>query len=45
MIRFLFLVSNLTVLDLGIFGDIICFDVCLKSEFGKSCFQQSASAK
>ena len=45
MIRFLFLVSNLTFLDLGIFGDIICFDVCLKNEFFRSCFQQSAKCK
>ena len=37
--------SNLTFLDLGIFGDIICFDICLKNEFFRSCFQQSAKCK
>ena len=45
MIRFLFLVSTLTFLDLGIFGDIILFNVCLKNEFFRSCFQQSAKCK
>ena len=39
------LVSNRTFLDLGIFGDIIVFVVCLKNEFFRSCFRQSAKCK
>ena len=42
IIRFLFLVSNLTFLDFGSFCDSICFNVCLKNGFFESCFQQSA---
>ena len=45
MIRFSFLVSNLIFLDLGNFGDIICFNICLKHGFFKSCFQQSAKGE
>ena len=32
-------------LDVGIFGDIICFDISLKNEFFRSCFRQSAKCK
>ena len=45
MIRFMILVSNVTFLDLGIFHDILVLNVCLKNEFFKSCFQQSAKSK
>ena len=44
MIEILFLVSILTFVDLGIFGDII-FDVFVKNEFVRSCFQQSVKCK
>ena len=44
IIRFLLLVSHLTFLDLGIFGDFF-LDVCLKNGFFKSCFQHSAQGK
>ncbi len=45
MIRFLIWVATLTFLDLGIFGDINVFSVCLKSGFFTTCFQQSANGK
>ena len=45
MIRFLCLVSHFTFWDLGILGDIFFFDVCLKNEFFRSCFPQSAKCK
>ena len=45
MPQFLLLVSNLTFMDFGIFGDTIFCNVDLKNGFFKSCFQQSAKGK
>ena len=42
MIRCSFLEPKFTFLDLGMFGALIVFNVCLKNGFFKSCFQQSA---
>ena len=45
MIELLFFVSNLIFLDLGIFDDISCFNVCVTDGIFKSCFQQSAKSQ
>ena len=45
MIRLLILVTKLRFWEFGIFGDIICCNVCVKNGILKSWFQQSAKSK
>ena len=45
MIQFLICVPNLTFLDFDIVHDILVLNVCLKNEFFKTCFRQSAKCK
>ena len=45
MIRLLILVQHLIFGDFCIWGDILVLNICLKNEFVKSCFQQTAKCK